>query len=114
MMGTRCGAIDPAIVTSLMRKETWDAKRVEQFLNKECGLGGVSERSADTRRLADLLDEPSVDLAINMFALRVRKYIGAYLAELDGCDAIIFGGGIGEDTAFMRERIEHEVINFKL
>ena len=78
MMGTRCGDIDPAIVTYLMRKESWDAHRVEQFLNKECGLTGVSQRSGDTRRLRELLGEPSVELAIDMFALRVRKYIGSY------------------------------------
>lgn len=105
MMGTRCGDIDPAIVTYLMRKEGWDGRKVEQFLNKECGLAGVSQRSGDTRRFRELLDEPSVNLAINMFALRVRKYIGSYLAVLGDCEAIIFGGGIGENTPYVRERI---------
>jgi acetate kinase len=105
MMGTRCGDIDPAIVTHLMKKEGLDAAGVEKFLNKDCGLKGVSQRSADTRQLRDLIGDPAVNLAINMYSLRVRKYIGAYLALLGGCDAIIFGGGIGENTPYIRERI---------
>jgi acetate kinase len=105
MMGTRSGDIDPAIPMYLMRKEGWDAARVEQFLNKECGLLGVSGRSADTRELRQHLDDADVDLALNMFSYRVRRYVGAYLAALGGADAIVFGGGIGENTALVRERI---------
>jgi acetate kinase len=108
MMGTRCGDIDPAIVTYLMRKENLDIGGVEKFLNKECGLLGVSQRSADTRRLLDTPNEKSVQLALEMFSSRVRKYIGAYLAVLGGCDAIIFGGGIGENTSYVRERIARD------
>jgi len=105
MMGTRCGDIDPALVTYLMRKEGFDASEMEEFLNKQCGLLGVSQRSADTRQLLNLMEERPVQLAIDMYALRVRKYIGSYMAVLGGCDAIIFGGGIGENTPFVRERI---------
>ncbi len=105
IMGTRCGDLDPAIVTFLMRKEGWDGAEVEKFLNKKCGLLGVSGKSGDTRELLKHMDEPRVRLTIEMFALRVRKYIGAYLAELCGADAILFGGGIGENTAYVRERI---------
>jgi acetate kinase len=105
MMGTRCGDIDPAIVTYLMRKENLDIGGIEKFLNKECGLLGVSQRSADTRVLLKTPDEKSVQLALEMFSSRVRKYIGAYLAVLGGCDAVIFGGGIGENTSYVRERI---------
>jgi acetate kinase len=105
MMGTRCGDIDPALVTFLMRKEKMDAQKVEVFLNKECGLHGVSKASADTRELRDKLHDKAVDLAVNMYCYRVRKYIGAYLAALGGADAIVVGGGIGEDTPFIRERI---------
>lgn len=105
MMGTRCGDIDPAIVTYLMRKENMTADRVEVFLNKECGLAAVSARSADTRELIKHLDDPAVDLALDMFSYRVRKYIGAYLAALGGAEAIVVAGGIGENTPVVRERI---------
>lgn len=105
MMGTRCGDIDPAIVPYLMRMESLDGHEVEQFLNKRCGLLGVSGISGDTRVLRQRLSEHSSDLALNMFCYRVRKYIGAYLAVLDGAEAIVFGGGIGENTPLVRERI---------
>jgi acetate kinase len=105
MMGTRSGDIDPALVSYLMRKEKMDTERVEDFLNKECGLLAVSNVSADTRELEKHLSEASVDLAVNMFCYRTRKYIGAYLAVLEGAEAIIVGGGIGENTPFVRERI---------
>lgn len=105
MMGTRCGDIDPAIVTYLMRKENLDPDGVEEFLNKKCGLLGVSEVSADTRELRKHLSEPHVTLAVDMFCYRVRKYVGAYLAALGGGQAIVVGGGIGENTPFIREKI---------
>jgi acetate kinase len=105
MMGTRSGDIDPAIVTYLMRKEKLDRNEAERFLNKKCGLLGVSQVSADTRELREHLNEYPVNLAVEMYCYRVRKYIGAYLAALGGADAIVFGGGIGENTPFMRERI---------
>ena len=105
MMGTRSGDIDPAIVLYLMRKEKMDAKEVEEFLNKKCGLLGVSGKSADTRELRKHTHDPSVRLALAMFSYRVRKYIGAYVAAIGGAEAVIFGGGIGENTASVREEI---------
>jgi acetate kinase len=105
MMGTRSGDIDPAIVTYLMRKENLDREALEEFLNKICGLMGVSQKSADTRDLGDHLSEYAVKLAIDMYCYRVRKYIGAYLAALGGAEAIVFGGGISENTPFVRERV---------
>jgi acetate kinase len=103
MMGTRSGDVDPAIVTYLMRKEKMDARGAEKFFNKECGLAGVSGFSADTRELRDRISDPAAALALEMFSYRVRKYIGAYLAILGGADAVIFGGGIGENTPIVRE-----------
>jgi acetate kinase len=105
MMGTRTGDIDPAIVSYLMQKEGLDRDGIETFLNKKCGLLGVSGVSADTRELREHLDDPSVRLALAMFSYRVRKYVGAYLAALDGADAIVLGGGIGENTPSVREQI---------
>jgi acetate kinase len=105
MMGTRCGDLDPAAVLYLMRVQGWTPDQVEFFLNKQCGLAGVSGVSADTRTLVKAIQDPSANLALQMFCYRVRKYIGAYLAVLGGADAIVFGGGIGEDTALVRERI---------
>lgn len=105
MMGTRSGDLDPAIVPYLMRKEHLDAAGVEQFLNKKCGLLGVSELSADTRKLRERLQDERVHLALRMFSYRVRKYVGAYLAALGGAQAIVVGGGIGENTALVREWI---------
>jgi acetate kinase len=105
MMGTRCGDIDPAIVPYLMRKENMNAGEIESFLNEKCGLAAVSGRSADTRELVQHLDDPAVDLALEMFSYRVRKYIGAYFAALGGAEAIVVGGGIGENTPLVRERI---------
>jgi acetate kinase len=108
MMGTRSGDIDPALVAYLIRKEKMDAKSVEAFLNQKCGLLGISKVSADTRELEKHLSDKSVELAVNMFCYRVRKYVGAYLAALGGADAIVIGGGIGENTPFIRERIFKE------
>jgi acetate kinase len=105
MMGTRCGDIDAAIVSYLMRKEHMNPSEVEEFLNKKCGLAGVSGKSADTRELVLQLDNPAVNLALDMFSFRVTKYIGAYLAALGGAEAIVLGGGIGENTPLVRERI---------
>jgi acetate kinase len=105
MMGTRSGDIDPSIVGYLMRKERAEVRSVEEWLNKESGLLGVSGRSHDTRELMKLIDEDDrVRLALEIFCYRLRKYIGAYLAALGGAEAIIFGGGIGEDTPFVRAR----------
>ncbi|HEY6990246.1 MAG TPA: acetate/propionate family kinase [Bryobacteraceae bacterium] len=108
MMGTRSGDVDPALVLYLMRKENMDAKSVEAFLNKKCGLLAVSKVSADTRELEKRLSDKSVELAVNMFCYRVRKYVGAYLAALGGAEAVVVGGGIGENTPFMRERMFRE------
>ncbi|MFL6450293.1 MAG: acetate/propionate family kinase [Bryobacteraceae bacterium] len=105
MMGTRSGDLDPAIVPYLMRKERLDLDGIETFLNKKCGLLGVSGVSADTRELREQVGEHSVALALAMFSYRVRKYVGAYLAVLGGADAIVAGGGIGENTPSVREQI---------
>jgi acetate kinase len=104
MMGTRSGDLDPALVEFLARKEHATVEEVESLLNKKSGLRGVSGTSADTR---ELVQNPGAraDLALEMFAYRVRKYIGAYLAAMNGASAVVFGGGIGENTPEARRRI---------
>ena len=95
-----------AEAVALMRQEQVGVQQVEEWLSKESGLLGVSGRSHDTRELVKLIDtEENVRLALEMFCYRISKYIGAYLAALNGADAIIFGGGIGEDTPLVRNLV---------
>jgi acetate kinase len=83
-----------------------DASEVEDWLNKKSGLLGVSGRSQDTRVLVPHAGEDErTELALDIFAYRVRKYIGAYLAATGGVAAVVFGGGIGENTPDVRRRI---------
>jgi acetate kinase len=106
MMGMRCGDVDPSIVGYLSRKENVDVKKVEDWLNNDSGLLGVSGKSHDTRALMQLINEDErALLAMEIFCYRIRKYLGSYLAALGGAQAIIFGGGIGEDTPFVREQV---------
>jgi acetate kinase len=103
MMGTRSGDVDPGLVLHLLREEKMSIDEVEALLNQHSGLRGVGG-DADLRKLEASKDERA-ELAMEMFAYRVRKYIGAYAAALGGLDAIAFTGGIGEHSAAMRERI---------
>jgi acetate kinase len=107
MMGTRCGDIDPSVVSYLSRVERVDVQEVEHWLNTQSGLLGVSGRSRDMRELleAEQAGDTHAGLAIDMFCYRVRKYIGAYLAARGGADAVLFGGGIGENAPPIRARI---------
>jgi len=107
VMGTRSGDLDPSIVSYLAQREKVDASEVERWLNEQSGLLGVSGRTNDMRELeaaAQAHDERAA-LAIELFCYRARKYIGAYLAVLGGADAIVFGGGIGENSPEIRGRI---------
>jgi len=107
MMGTRSGDIDPALPGFLASQEDVGIDEVEEWLNTRSGLLGVSGRSRDMRDLLKALHQgdAKAELAIEMFCYRVRKYIGAYLGVLDGADALIFGGGIGENAPLVRSRI---------
>jgi acetate kinase len=106
VMGKRSGDIDPAIIGYLMRKHGFDLDRVEEILNKESGLFGLSGVSHDTRELMKHIDSNDrVRLAMNVFCYRVTKYVGAYLTAVNGARALVFGGGIGEDTPFVRAQV---------
>jgi len=105
-MGTRCGDIDPAIVGYLMEKEGLDAKGIDAVLNKQSGVFGVSGISSDFRDLEAAMDtNERAELALDMFAYHVKKYIGAYAAAMGGVDAIVFTAGVGENTKITREAI---------
>ena len=106
-MGTRCGDIDPAIVTFLMEKEGLDEKGVNDLMNKQSGVLGISGLSSDFRDLEKAAGEGDerAQLALDMFAYTVKRYIGAYAAVMGGLDAIVFTAGIGENTAMMRAKI---------
>lgn len=104
MMGSRSGSIDPAIVPYLMRKENKSAEDILTLLNKQSGLLGIAGGSLDTRELMKRDDE-AAKLALQMFSYRVRLAVGAYLAALGKVDAVIFGGGIGEDSPWLREDV---------
>ena len=115
VMGTRSGDLDAALVSYLARKENVDAEEVESWLNKRSGLLGVSGLSNDMRDLAAVYEEnPRARLAVDLFCYRARKYIGAYLAALGGAEAVIFSGGIGENSALVRKSICGEMDWFGL
>ena len=106
MMGSRSGDVDPSLIPFLIREENMEMDDVMILLNKKSGLLGISNKSLDTRVLMkDYGKDSQVTLAMDMFSYRVVKAVGAYLAVLGGADAIVFGGGIGENTPLVRERV---------
>ena len=107
VMGTRSGDLDPAVVSYLVDKEGVKADEVERWLNERSGLLGVSGCSHDMRELLNAVEDhdSAAELAVDLFCYRARKYLGAYLAVLGGADAVIFGGGIGENSPEIRARI---------
>ena len=112
VMGTRGGDIDPSVIEYLSHKEGMSLVEIDALLNKQSGLLGLSGLTNDMR---DLLAEEQehndrrAKLAVDIFCLRVKKYIGAYLAEMSGADAIVFTGGIGENSPPVRQRICREL-----
>ncbi len=108
VMGTRSGDLDPAILDHVAAKEGLALSEIENLLNKQSGLLGVSGLTHDMRDLlaeANEHDDRRAKLAVELFCYRARKYIGAYLAALNGADAIVFAGGIGENAAPVRASI---------
>lgn len=107
IMGTRCGDIDANILQFLANKTGYDLNRITDILNKESGLQGVSEISSDMRDLLSAMAQGNEQaiLALEMLAYRIKKYIGSYIATLNGVDAICFTAGIGEHTPELRELV---------
>ena len=106
VMGTRVGDIDAGALLILAEKEGWSLNELDHFLNKECGLTGLSGIGNDMRDILEKAQtgDDNCRLAINVFVHRLRKYIGAYAAVLGGVDALVFTGGIGENAPVIRAR----------
>ncbi|MBO1299242.1 MULTISPECIES: acetate/propionate family kinase [unclassified Enterococcus] len=105
MMGTRCGDIDPSIVTYLGREKQMSFAEIEQIMNQDSGFKGVSGISSDARDIEEAFEQgnPKAILAMNMFCGRVKQTIGSYAAELGGLDVLIFTAGIGENSPIIRQ-----------
>lgn len=106
-MGTRSGDIDPAALEYLVYKKGYDIRQAVSYLNKECGVLGVSGVSSDFRDLTAAAENGNVraELALNLFCYRIKKYIGSYTAAMNGVDCLVFTAGIGENTNIVREKI---------
>ena len=106
-MGTRSGDIDPAVLEYLAAKKHYTVLDCINYLNKQCGVAGISGVSSDFRDLTKAADEGNerAQLALDVFAYDVKKYIGSYIAAMDGLDCLVFTAGIGENTWLAREMI---------
>ena len=106
IMGTRCGSIDPAIVPFIMEKKNMSAKEVDIYMNKRCGLDGISGVGSDSRDVEAAMNSGNerAKLAFDMLCYQIKKFIGSYSAAMGGVDAIVFTAGIGEHTPYIREK----------
>lgn len=107
MMGTRVGDVDPGALTFLMTKHNLSAAQLQNIINKESGVAGVSGLSNDMREIEAAVKEGNemAKLALDMYEQRIIKYIGAYAAEMGGLDVIVFTGGVGENQTGVRENV---------
>ncbi|CAM4216896.1 acetate/propionate family kinase [Paenibacillus tarimensis] len=107
MMGTRSGDLDPAIVPFTMNKEDLTLSEVNSMLNKHSGLMAISGISSDMREIVESMEEGdrNAKLAFDMYTYRVRKYIGSYVAAMDGLDVLVFTAGVGENSVQLREAV---------
>ena len=107
MMGTRVGDVDPGALTFLMTKHHLTVQQMQDIINKQSGVAGVSGLSNDMREIEAAVKEgnPRAKLALDMYEQRILKYIGAYAAEMGGLDVIVFTGGVGENQTGVRENV---------
>ncbi|TAJ12019.1 acetate kinase [Marinilabiliaceae bacterium JC017] len=107
MMGTRCGTIDPGILLYLEEKEHLSISGINRLINKESGLQGISGLSSDMRDVEKAADEGiyRAELALKMYTYRIRKWIGAFTAIMNGVDLVVFTGGVGENRYKLREKV---------
>jgi len=111
VMGTRCGDIDPSIPMFLQKNEEIDYNEVDRILNKTSGLQGISEVSSDIRDIEKRAEDGDCQshLAIEILAYRIKKYIGSYIAAMNGVDLIIFTAGIGENDCLVRRMVVEDM-----
>ena len=110
IQSTRCGDVDTTAALYIMKKEGMNPQEMEDILNKESGWFGISGISNDLREIMDTTgDNYRARLAINAFAYRARKYVGAYAAAMGGIDLLIFSGGVGENVSLIRNKICEEL-----
>jgi acetate kinase len=107
IMGSRSGSLDPSVVTYLQEKMGWTPKETSDILNKKSGVLGVSGVSSDERDITKAIEEGNerAMLARKIQRYQIRKFIGSYVAAMDGVDAIVFAGGIGENSSSLREEV---------
>jgi acetate kinase len=104
VMATRSGDIDPGLIIYLEKQYDLSPSTIEEILNHKSGLLGLSGKSADMRTLLEM-ESPQAELAVSLYCYRIAKYIGAYFTILGGSDALLFGGGVGENAPVVRKRI---------
>ena len=105
MMGTRCGSIDPAIVTYIMEKKGYSVAEMDNYMNKKCGFVGISGVGSDSRDIEAAMNAGNerAKLAFDMLSYQIKRYIGSYAAAMGGLDAVVFTAGIGEHVSYIRE-----------
>ena len=105
LMGTRCGAIDPAIVPFIMEKKGYTPQQMDNYMNKKCGFAGISGVGSDSRDVEKAMNEGNerAKLVLDMLSYQIKKYIGSYSAAMGGVDAIVFTAGIGEHVPYIRK-----------
>ncbi len=111
MMGTRCGDVDPAALLYIQQKENRDVKSMQNLINKESGIKGISGVSSDMRDIDKAIEEGNkrAALGLKMYEYRIEKYIGAYTAALGGVDVIVFTAGVGENQISLRSNVCHQL-----
>ena len=114
MMGTRCGSVDPSIVFYMVDELGYSLDRVKDVFNKQSGLLGVSGKTSDFRGITQGMEEgdENAKLAFEMFCYRLAKFIASYYVTLGRVDALIFTGGIGENSLVMRSRVLELLASF--
>ena len=105
LMGTRCGAIDPAIVPFIMEKKGYTPAEMDNYMNKKCGFAGISGVGSDSRDVERAMNEGNTraKLVLDMLSYQIKKYVGSYSAAMGGVDAIVFTAGIGEHVPYIRK-----------
>jgi acetate kinase len=105
LMGTRCGAIDPAIVPFIMEKKGYTPAEMDNYMNKKCGFAGISGVGSDSRDVERAMNEGNAraKLVLDMLSYQIKKYVGSYSAAMGGVDAIVFTAGIGEHVPYIRK-----------